>query len=64
MTSRDVTAGLAPRFGRGEASALTELMLHALKGWSRTDMLIHDDEQLSPFIEESIRSMTARLEKG
>ncbi len=64
MTSRDIIKELTPTFGRGEATAVTELMLHSLKGWSRTDMLIHDDEQLTPFVAESMRNMVGRLKKG
>lgn len=53
-----------PRLGRGEADAVIGLMFHSLLGWNRVDMLMHDDEELTPYIRGKIADMLARLEKG
>lgn len=55
---------LGPRLGRGETDAVIGLMFHSLLGWNRVDMLMHDDEELTPYIRGKIADMLARLEKG
>ena len=45
-TVRKAIKALTPSLGAGEARAVAENIFHWLKGWSRTDMLIHDDTAL------------------
>ena len=63
-TVRKAIKALTPSLGAGEARAVAENIFHWLKGWSRTDMLIHDDTALSPFIREKVEEAVARILKG
>lgn len=59
--SRSLQAKLSPIYGAGEAKAMTRLIFHSLKGWSLTDMVIHEDNPLSDYIIEKINGITLRL---
>lgn len=59
--SRTLQAKLSPIYGSGEARAMTRLIFHSLKGWSLTDMVIHEDNPLSDYIIEKINDITSRL---
>lgn len=52
---------LDPEYGRNEAEAIIRLIFHALKNWTVTDMLIHDDEPLSDYILQKINDILVRL---
>lgn len=52
---------LYPVYGKGESDAIVRLIFHYLKGWSLTDMLIHRNEPLSPFIKGEIDKIIPRL---
>ncbi|MCH5241186.1 MAG: peptide chain release factor N(5)-glutamine methyltransferase [Muribaculaceae bacterium] len=54
---------LYPIFDPGESDAIIRLIFHYLKGWSLTDMLIHQDDELSPYIKGKIDEILARLIK-
>lgn len=63
-TVRTAIRRLSPSLGAGEARAVVEMIFHRLKGWSRTDMLIHDDTDLSPFIRGKVSEAVDRVLKG
>ena len=53
---------LIPLYGKGESEAIIRLIFHFLKGWTLTDMLIHQEEELSPFIKSEIDKILLRLQ--
>lgn len=61
---RRLTDELAPRYGIGEAKAMTRLVFHYLKGWSQTDLVINADRPVSDYLLEKIESITGRLSAG
>lgn len=54
-------ASLQPIYGKGESDAIIRLIFHYVKGWNLTDMLIHQKDELSPFIKEQIDAILKRL---
>ena len=61
---RQLRARLTPAFGKGEAEALLRIIFFHLKGWTPTDMAIHDDSDVSPFIRGEIDGIIRRLLDG
>lgn len=57
---RDV---LYPIYGKGESDAIIRIIFHYLKGWDTTQMLIHQNDPLSPFIKGEIDKILQRLQK-
>lgn len=55
---------LAPLYGRGEAEAMISLIFSHLKGWSQVDIIMHDDEDLSPWLRSRIEEILTRLKQG
>lgn len=62
-TLKELRETLIPIYGKGEAEAIIRILFHYLKGWSLTDMLIHSDDELSPFIKKEIKDILERLKK-
>lgn len=60
-TIKKLKENLIPIYGKGETDAIIRIIFHYLKGWNLTDMLIHQDEELSPFIKEEIEKILRRL---
>lgn len=56
-------ASLVPIYGKGEAEAIIRLIFHYLKGWNLTDMLIHQEDELSPYIKDEVEKILQRLLK-
>lgn len=54
---------LVPVYGKGESDAIIRLIFHYLKGWNLTDMLIHKEENLSPYMKAKIDEILQRLLK-
>lgn len=52
---------LRPLYGKGESEAIIRLIFHHLKGWSLTDMLIHQEDELSDFMKRQINEILNRL---
>lgn len=52
---------LRPIYGNNETEAIIRLIFHYLKGWNLTDILIHSDDELSPFIKSEIDKILHRL---
>lgn len=55
---------LTPIYGEGEAKAVIRAIFHALKGWGATEMVIHEGDDLSPYMHEKIEEILKRLEAG
>ena len=53
-----------PLYGEGEAKAVMRAIFHALKGWGTTEMVIHEDDELSPYMRDKIEEILRRLEAG
>lgn len=64
QTLNKLRASLIPIYGEGETEAIIRLIFHHLKGWNLTDMLIHRQDELSPFIKEEVDKILARLLDG
>lgn len=62
-TLQKLRTDLIPIYGKGESDAIIRLIFHYLKGWNLTDMLIHQDDELSPFMKDEIDKILARLLK-
>lgn len=54
---------LIPLYGKGETEAIIRIIFHHLKNWNLTDILIHKEDDLSPFIREQIDEILERLLK-
>ena len=52
---------LIPLYGKGESDAIIRLIFHYLKGWSLTDIVIHQGDVLSPFVKKEIDDILERL---
>ena len=50
-----------PIYGHRETEAIIRLIFHHLKGWNLTDMLIHQEDELSDFIKQQIDDILKRL---
>lgn len=60
-TIQKLRASLVPIYGKGEAEAIIRLIFHYVKGWNLTDMLIHQDDDLSDFVKGEIDGILQRL---
>ena len=60
-TLNRLRSALVPLYGKGESDAIIRLIFHYLKGWNLTDMLIHQDDKLSPFIKTEVDKILQRL---
>ena len=60
-TLNRLRSALVPLYGKGESDAIIRLIFHYLKGWNLTDMLIHQNEELSPFIKSEVDKILQRL---
>lgn len=61
-TVRMIRQHLSPIYGEGEAKAMTRLIFHHLKGWSATDMIIHEADEVSDYMMDKINEILKRLE--
>ncbi len=55
---------LAPRYGRGEARAMTEMMWEHLKGYKAVDLVLKADTEVSDFISGKVSAIVDRLLAG
>ncbi|MDE5923835.1 MAG: peptide chain release factor N(5)-glutamine methyltransferase [Muribaculaceae bacterium] len=55
---------LMPLFGTREATAMSRLIFHALKGWDTTALVVHAPDLLSEFTLARIDEILARLRQG
>lgn len=63
-TLQEMRRRLTPIYGEGEAKAVIRAIFHALKGWGATEMVIHEGDDLSPYMREKIEEILKRLEAG
>lgn len=61
---RRMQAKLSPRYGAGEAKAMTRLIFHHLKGWSATDLVINADRPVGDYIVGKVNDILTRLLAG
>ncbi|MCH5225026.1 MAG: peptide chain release factor N(5)-glutamine methyltransferase [Muribaculaceae bacterium] len=61
-TLKKLREALEPMYGKGESDAIIRLIFHYVKGWNLTDMLIHREDELSPFVKGEIEKILKRLE--
>lgn len=54
---------LDPIYGKNESDAIIRLIFHYLKGWGLTEMLIHKEDELSPYMNGQIDNILERLLK-
>ncbi len=52
---------LRPIYGAGETQAIIRIMFHYLKGWDTVDILIHESDELSPFMKSEVDKILSRL---
>lgn len=62
--AREMRKRLEPRYGQGEAKAMTSLIFHHLKGWNATDMIINADRPVSEYVLEKANDILGRLDSG
>ena len=62
-TLKELRDTLTPLYGKRETEAIIRLIFHHLKGWNLTEMLIHGEDELSPFIKDQIQKILQRLIK-
>lgn len=60
-TLRQLRATLREIYPPGEAEAIIRLMFEYLKGWSPVDIVLHEDEPLSEFMQGKVRGILQRL---
>lgn len=52
---------LTPLYGEGEARAMMRLIFYHLKSWKTTDLIIHEGDELSGYMESEIKGILNRL---
>ena len=63
-TIKKLKDNLIPIYGKSESDAIIRLIFHYLKGWNLTEILIHQDDELSPYIKGEIDKILERLKKN
>lgn len=61
---RQIRERIAPLFDRGEREAIIRLIFHHIKGWSQTDIVIHEDREASDFLIKEVNGIVDRLILG
>ncbi len=61
--ARELRNHLSPEYGLEEASAMTSLIFHHLKGWNRTELIVNGDLPVSDRILAKTGEILARLER-
>ncbi len=54
---------LRPIYGNGETEAIIRIMFHYLKGWNTVDILVHEQDEASPFLQKEVDDILQRLLK-
>lgn len=60
-TMQKLRNALRPIYGDRETEAIIRIIFHYLKGWNTVDMIIHESDTLSPFLESEIDGILRRL---
>lgn len=61
---RQIRLRISPLFDRGEREAIIRLIFHHIKGWTQTDIIIHEDRPASDFLAKEVNAITDRLILG
>jgi len=56
-----IIGALSPKYGEREARAMMQFIFENLKGWTTVDLAIKANETLTPFMEEKINGVVARI---
>lgn len=59
--SKHLKSELIPIYGDRESEAIVRIIFHYLKRWNLTDILTHNDDEVSQFIQEESEKILARL---
>ncbi len=59
-----ITTRLTPEYGAGEAKAMARIIFENLKGWTPVDLALKASDEVSPFIQDKIDAVVARLLAG
>ena len=62
--SKQITTLLTPRYGKEEAPWIARIIFEKVKGWTRTDMLVHADDEASDFVVEQITEIARKCADG
>ena len=62
-TISEITSTLSPLYGGGEASAMASVIMEYLKGYSKVDLIINSDKEVSDFIAGKVKAILERLLK-
>lgn len=62
-TLRMLRSRLRPIYGPGESEAMIRLIFGQLKGWRPVDIVLHEDDELSPYIKRKVQEILDRLMK-
>lgn len=60
-TIENLKVSLKPVYGERETKGIIREIFHYLKGWDLTEMLIHQGDELSPFIKQQIEEIKGKL---
>lgn len=60
-TMQKLRNALRPIYGDRETEAIIRIIFHYLKGWNTVDMIIHESDTLSSFLESEIDRILRRL---
>ena len=52
---------LRPLYGNGETEAIIRILFHHLKGWNTVDLLVHEQDEASPFLQKEVDGILSRL---
>lgn len=58
---RELRSSLEDIYPGGEANAIARLIFHNLKGWDTKDLIIHEGDEISSFIQSRIDEILGRL---
>lgn len=68
MTTRQAIAllkqRLSPLYGDGEATAMTRMAFETYLRWTPVDMVLHEADELPPFVSEKMEAVAARVAAG
>lgn len=60
-TISKITSTLSPLYGAGEASAMASVIMEYLKGYSKVDLILYSDKEVSDFIAEKVKAILEQL---
>ncbi|MDE6556086.1 MAG: peptide chain release factor N(5)-glutamine methyltransferase, partial [Duncaniella sp.] len=61
---RQLSAALSPVYGKDDTPWLVRMIFEHLKGWSQTDILLHQSDEVSDFIVRASTEITEKVAAG